>query len=142
MVAGGRTKIKGKGGETMPAFQSVRGRHNLRIDCSNHKWVKVGLVRGRHNMPVDSYIFDEIANPADISAMNRHAREWCWYLTDEDEQYDQIHIIIYVTGLTAALIAVLNAIKRYASENKLNVSVVLKHYDTVAQLYRDQEVIL
>ena len=78
------------------------------------KVLTAGLIRGRHNLPVDKYIFDEVTDIFDFSSMSKQVH-------DAIKDYSDVQL--YVTGLTPALIEVVNycIIK--------NVNLTLFHYD-------------
>lgn len=135
----------------MPAFQTQCSRHGGSVlDKGSYvhvksKTVEVGLIKGRHQMPVEDYICEEIKNPSDWSEITDKGGSWVrWKLfCGNPYEYDEYHIHIYVTGLTAVLIAVLNEIRTVIRETGIKgVSVTLKHYDTVAEKYWDQKVVL
>jgi hypothetical protein len=89
----------------------------------------LGLCKGRHDLPVDSYIFnDAIINPTDIIAINKIVMESLQF-------YKNDSITIYVTGLTVALIEVLNVCKKF------NISVILMHFDISTSGYYPQSVL-
>lgn len=112
--------------------------------------LKVGLCSGRHEIRgITEYIFASVPNPADVDAINRRACEWveaniptrisyCAGLNQIDDT-DVAHVVgdarlvIYVTGLTVALCAVLRACARRG------VSVVLMHYDRDTNSYLPQK---
>jgi len=103
------------------------------------KKIEIGLVNNRHELPVTSYIFDNIKDITETEKLEKIAytgivkaikeAEYTHIeviYTDEygiDEYVtvldDNIKVIIYVTGLTVALIAVLNVCR------KLNYSIAL-----------------
>ena len=92
--------------------------------------VEVALCAGRHDIPQakDGYIFSEVVDVTDPLKLEavaiRRIRELrCGYID------------IYVTGLSVALIAALNAARR------LDVSVVLYHYNRETGEYFSQGVI-
>lgn len=90
---------------------------------------KFGLCEGRHPMPVEAYIFpNSIADPTDTAGLEEEARV---SLADIDEK---IHLFIYVSGLTVALISALNVCR------EKNISVTLMHYDTKSNNYYAQAV--
>lgn len=74
-----------------------------------------GLCEGRHQIPaVEKYIFPAEVDPLDISGLEKTVEEvlkprpfGCW---PEDPVY------LYVTGLTVALVAVINVCYRYGIE--------------------------
>ena len=90
---------------------------------------KIGLCKGRHEIEeVKEYIFPQEVNPLDVKGLEEIALE----IVSKIEA-DELHI--YVTGLTVALIASLNACK------KLNKKVVLYHFDRTSGEYYPQEVL-
>lgn len=90
---------------------------------------KIGLCQGRHEIgEVKNYIFKQEVNPLDVKGLEETALE----IVSKIEA-NELHI--YVTGLTVALIASLNACK------KLNKKVVLYHFDRASGKYYPQEVL-
>lgn len=90
---------------------------------------KIGLCEGRHPMPVKAYIYTHsIADPTDTAGLEEEARV---SLADIDEK---IHLFIYVSGLTVALISALNVCR------EKNIFVTLMHYDTKSNNYYAQRV--
>ena len=95
------------------------------------KSINVGLVKGRHEIPeVTNYIFKgTIENPSDFGSMWKVADD---FIGDMDMSIKEINL--YVTGLTAALIEVLNVAKEYG------IKVNLFHYNPLDGKYYKQEV--
>lgn len=90
---------------------------------------KIGLCKRRHEIrEVQEYIYSQEVNPLDVKGLEETALE----IVSKIEA-DELHI--YVTGLTVALIASLNACK------KLNKKVVLYHFDRTSGEYYPQEVL-
>lgn len=90
---------------------------------------KIGSCLGRHEIgEVKEYIFPQEVNPLDVKGLEETAFEVVSKI-----EADELHI--YVTGLTVALIASLNACK------KLNKKVVLYHFDRTSGEYYPQEVL-
>lgn len=87
------------------------------------------LCHCRHSIPeaVDGSIFDTEVDPTDVYGLEEHAMNVLKSLQIE-------HLNLYVTGLTVALVAVLNAAR------KLGVAVMLYHYDRTSGSYYSQEV--
>lgn len=85
----------------------------------------MGLCAGRHEIPVREYIFPNELDPLDIKGMEMQARE---KLAGTSE------LILYVTGLTVALVAVVNVCR------ELNIKLTLMHYDRTSGDYYPQEV--
>ena len=90
---------------------------------------QVALCAGRHEIPqaVDGCIFETVADPTDVMGMYYHAVE---YFCKNGVEY----VDIYVTGLTTALIATLNAAA------VRDIKVTLMHYDRATGEYFPQEV--
>lgn len=116
--------------------------------------ISVGLCEGRHELPsaLKEYIFKGEINPLNITYLENKAfdRLWSiayrngWVVTDPawneyDEEpllidADKFHINLYVTGLTVALVAVLNVCRNEG------ISVTLMHFDRESGEYYPQEV--
>ena len=89
---------------------------------------KFGLCLGRHNIPeVENYIFGNELDPLDIVGMEKQAAE-------KLRAFHDGKITLYVTGLTVALISVLNVCRDF------NITVTLMHYDRESGGYYKQEV--
>ena len=116
--------------------------------------LKLGLVEGRHPLPVDTYVFDKIedvTNAGDLEKkavafleerFNKTARQghvapasYTDY-TDVRFQNNEQKLVVYVTGLTVALVAVLNA-TRIVGINKAEVM----HFNRNTDDYFCQEVV-
>lgn len=90
--------------------------------------LKMELCKGRHITPAtDGAIFETEVNPLDVAGLERFAKAKLRSLNAN--QLD-----LYVTDLTVALIAVLNAAR------ELNVNVTLWHFDRESDEYYRQEV--
>ena len=91
--------------------------------------MKLGLIKGRHEIPQveGRYIFIEDLNPTDVKEAEGKAYS---VLAGIKAVYN-----LYVTGLTMALIAVLNAAKSHG------MSVTLYHFDRETGEYFPQEVL-
>ena len=96
--------------------------------------MKLGLIKGRHEIPQveGRYIFIEDLDPTDVKEAEGKAYS---VLAGIKAVYPDKHIDLYVTGLTMALIAVLNAAKRHG------MSVTLYHFDRETGEYFPQEVL-
>ena len=92
--------------------------------------IKVGLIKGRHNLPVEEYIFDKIENVLDFEALRRRATQWV-----EDHCEIGRPVTLYVTGLTAATVAVVEACARQG------VNITLMHYNASTGEYEPQELV-
>jgi ribonuclease PH len=81
--------------------------------------LEVGLVSGRHELPVSKYIFDSIEDVLDFDSLEKRAIDFFKSIsTDVDV------VTVYVTGLTAATVAVINAYLRLKS-----VALIFNHYN-------------
>ncbi len=84
------------------------------------------LCDARHEMPEnDGTIFDTIIDPLDVRGLERIANR---YVNGIEE------LTLYMTGLTVALVAVINACRGF------NVKLTLMHYDRESGNYYPQEV--
>lgn len=85
------------------------------------------LCAGRHETPATTAIFDQIADPTDFDAM----LDTCVKKipTDADE------LIIYVTGLTPAMLAVVKVCERRG------IDITAMHYDRENKEYKPQQVL-
>jgi len=87
---------------------------------------KLGLCVGRHEIPqVREYIFPNELDPLDLEGMEQQAKS---KLAGASE------LILYVTGLTVALICVVNVCR------ELNIKLTLMHYNRDNGEYYPQEV--
>lgn len=112
--------------------------------------IVAGLIKGRHELPVEEYIFEKIDDPSDIDAIEKVATDWVEkncsidivlgkginqvsdYYPDTLIHKGKVKLVIYVTGLTVALTAVLKACA-------LNgVRTVLMHYNSSTGEYVEQ----
>ena len=112
--------------------------------------IKVGLVRGRHELPTDTYIFDEIEDVFDFDGMYETAVVFIQQnigvtkkagrainsasYTDDEVYRGDRELVVYVTGLTAALAAVIAACAAWG------VQLTLMHYDRETGDYRPQPI--
>ena len=90
----------------------------------------MALCEGRHAIPqaVDGAIFDAVINPLDVEGLQTEAYNKLKSLDIKD-------LSLYVTGLTVALVAVLNACCQ------LNIEVTLYHFNRESGSYYPQKVI-
>lgn len=91
--------------------------------------ISVGLCAGRHDLPVTEYIFHNILDPMDFEGMRRTAYEFVTNHCSEKE------LIVYATGLTAALCAVVSMCQAYY------VPLTVMHYDRDEGNYKPQRVL-
>jgi len=86
----------------------------------------LALCEGRHPIPgVSGAVFPGTVNPVDVAALDALAAQSLEGVTE---------LTLYVTGLTVALVAVINAC------HKNGVRLVLMHYDRTTGGYYPQEV--
>ena len=91
------------------------------------KEITMGLCAGRHDIPgIDNYIFPETVNPTDFSEM----RNIAW----ENIPRDTETLHVYVTGLTAAMLAVVSVCQARG------ISLIAHHYDRESGNYIPQTV--
>lgn len=94
------------------------------------KIIKVGLIKGRHELPVGNYIFDGEIDPMDFDNLGQIAEEW---VKNHTKRLDTV--VLYVTGLTAATLAVVNACDTYGRR------LVCMHFDRETNVYFPQVVL-
>ena len=108
------------------------------------------LIKGRHYMPTEKYIYEVIDDVKDYRAMEVGARGWLIEnigistelgrpintasYTDDAVYVGKERLYLYVTGLSAALAAVIKACA------ELGVSLTLLHYDRETGEYTKQHV--
>ena len=83
------------------------------------------LCAGRHKTPVQKSIFANSLDPLDINGMEEIAAKKLAGVTK---------LTLYVTGLTVALISVVNVCHRYG------ITLTLMHYDLASGQYYSQSV--
>lgn len=95
--------------------------------------MKIGLIKGRHEIPEveGRYIFIEELDPTDV----KEAEGKAYSVLAAIKRMGEKHIDLYVTGLTMALVSVMNATK------KLGMSITLYHFDRETGKYFPQEVL-
>ena len=90
----------------------------------------MGLVQGRHEISeVKDYIFTNTLDPADIQGIRSLAQKSLDFLAKEDS------LTVYVTGLTVALVEVINIC------HEKGVRLTLMHYDRDTGTYFPQEIL-
>lgn len=90
---------------------------------------KLELCKGRHEIPdaVDGSVFDFEINPLKPDELEKQAIERL-------QELNVRHLELYVTGLSVALVAVINATK------ELKIDLVLYHYNKDDNTYFAQKV--
>ena len=97
------------------------------MKISNKNLVSMALCEGRHEIPeaIDGSIFGNELDPLAVRDLEEEAKN----------KLEGVHKLdLYVTGLTVALIAALNACR------ELNIKVTLYHFDRQTGTYYPQEV--
>jgi hypothetical protein len=94
----------------------------------------LGLVKGRHDLPVADYIFNHVKDVLSFDKLQKEAYQKLEKLMKNLEENDKI--VIYVTGLTAATIAVVNAWLQF----RIQPGLVFCHYDRENGNWKEQEV--
>lgn len=101
--------------------------------------ITVGLCKGRHAMPVDEFIFDRIDNVNNYAAMGEVVRDFLMPLI-YDHKDEDITLTVYVTGLTAAMLATVHEVaKLNAKGYKIHLDAL--NYDMIAGNYNRQSVL-
>lgn len=94
----------------------------------------VGLCKGRHNLPVDKYIYENELNPLDLEKLNDVALYQLNKILEENKiDAAETELVIYVTGLTVALIELIKV-----AVDLCFYGVVLMHYDRDSDFYYEQ----
>ena len=98
----------------------------------NSTSVSVALCQGRHEIPeaTDGAIFGQTVDPLDVNGLQEQADSAIASYAENGVK----SVNLYVTGLTVALIAVLNACR------DKGLTVTLYHYDRESSSYYKQEV--
>lgn len=96
--------------------------------------MNIGLIKGRHEIPEVNglYIFNEPINPTDIIGINKIAIARIKQLFNNPDEERSMNL--YVTGLTVALVAVINVCRMY------HIKLILWHYNKDTNRYFPQVV--
>lgn len=105
------------------------------------KHVRVALCAGRHEIPVaHGAIFETIEDVTNTGRMEVHAMRYIRKAATEAARVGKyLHLEVYVTGLTPALVAVINAAMYYHKRH--GVALTLWHYNRDEGEYFRQEVL-
>ena len=100
------------------------------ITCRGKYVRSMELCKGRHDIPAaeDGAIFPQNVNPINTGCLERMAEASLCKGKHTDE------LILYVTGLSVALVAVINVCRRH------KIKLILMHYDRESGNYYSQEV--
>ena len=115
----------------------------------------VGTVASRHNMPVQEYVFTKITQPNNfkwleeyaynylqqkiqITGTNNPSRKPLSYIDPARVMWldSDAELNLYTTGLSQALIAIINAARRLHIHN-----IIIWHYDTDTDSYKPQRMV-
>lgn len=112
--------------------------------------IKVGVCKGRHEMPCSDYVFDFIEDPTNVNDMREVAIKYffqlreklphknCYFCDENGNDFPvgkaDAKLEIYVTGLTVAVIEVLQAALYYFS----GFDITLMHFDAKSGNYYPQ----
>lgn len=105
--------------------------------------LKVGVCESRHEMPVDTFIFPQVVDPLNVDKLEKEAElklasllriMTVQQLDTKSLKGTGITLHIYVTGLTVATLAIINAAR------KLFNNIVCYHYDYNSNTYYPQEI--
>lgn len=97
------------------------------------KELNIGTCKGRHEMPVEKFVFETIDDPTNIVALRKTVWDFIGENFYEILAADQIKI--FVTGLTVAVVEIINQFKKVAD------NIVLMHYDVKTHTYYSQKLL-
>lgn len=97
--------------------------------------ISVGTVSGRHQLPVQEYVInEEIEDVTDVDSIQKKVDK---YFEENIANVDEkVEIILYVTGLTLVVLAIVNACKKYGCD------LVCMHYDRENDCYIGQKILI
>ena len=98
-------------------------------------YISLGLIKGRHKIKeVSDYICNkQIEDVTDVYGITMYVEQRVAEIVNSNK-FKISHIYLYVTGLTVALVAAINAIRRRG------IRLTLMHYDRETAMYFSQEV--
>lgn len=96
--------------------------------------MNIGLIKGRHKIPEVNglYIFNEPVDPTDVIGIDEIAIARIKQLFNSPDEERSMNL--YVTGLTVALVAIINACRMY------HIKLILWHYNRDTDHYFPQVV--
>lgn len=97
--------------------------------------ISVGTVSGRHQLPVQEYVInEEIEDVTDVDSIQKKVDK---YFEENIANVDEkVELILYVTGLTLVVLAIVNACKKYGCD------LVCMHYDRENDCYIGQKILI
>lgn len=112
---------------------------NKRKDLDMKQILNMGLIEARHDIPQeqvkDGSVFDRALTPAELTNPTLLEEAVETNLTDLIDELADIELRLTVTGLTVALVSVINVCIR------LDIDLVLLHYDRDTKQYFEQKVL-
>ena len=97
--------------------------------------ISVGTVSGRHQLPVQEYVInEEIEDVTDVDSIQKKVDKY--FEENIANVDDKVELILYVTGLTLVVLAIVNACKKYGCD------LVCMHYDRENNCYIGQKILI
>jgi hypothetical protein len=97
--------------------------------------ISVGTVSGRHQLPVQEYVInEEIEDVTDVDSIQKKVNKY--FEENIANVDDKVELILYVTGLTLVVLAIVNACKKYGCD------LVCMHYDRENDCYIGQKILI
>lgn len=97
--------------------------------------ISVGTVSGRHKLPVQEYVInEEIEDVTDVDSIQKKVDKY--FEENIANVDDKVELILYVTGLTLVVLAIVNACKKYGCD------LVCMHYDRENDCYIGQKILI
>lgn len=97
--------------------------------------ISVGTVSGRHQLPVQEYVInEEIEDVTDVDSIQKKVNKY--FEENIANVNDKVELILYVTGLTLVVLAIVNACKKYGCD------LVCMHYDRENDCYIGQKILI
>lgn len=88
-------------------------------------------IKGRHSLPIADYVFNE-----EIQDVEKIQQDVDYYFNELSKSCnDKVQIILYVTGLTVVILAIVNACKR------LGYELMAMHFDRAINSYFGQKIL-
>ncbi len=115
--------------------------------------LKLGLISGRHDLPVEDYVFNEIGDVTAVDTLEEEAYQklkgLCGqphdghvapaaYREHADARFvnNGTPVVVYATGLSVALLAVINAARALGVHD-----LTVMHYDASEKKYYRQKIV-
>ena len=118
-------------GLNQKAARGLRPWADVELCVADDNEATMGLCRGRHDIPgVTEYVYPNELDPANLGAIHEIARD----MLIPKVEAGMRHLNLFVTGLTVALVEVINFCRTHG------IALTLWHYDRTLGLYYPQEV--